>query len=181
VNSEIVLFIIVSIERRLQRRVSRPGIRRFDSGPCRRSPPSCGVPSGSEGIPRDRSRDGSIRSSDTSAPPCLPLRVQCQEAKPGAPRRVLNGSHQLRGQARATAPTMYQQLRNLRAMRLVRCPGRVELDGAGRSLRHREPRGRLHRSGMQKWFSATQSPARSSVRGARKLTAAPDSTASTRS
>ena len=45
-----------------------------------------------------------------------------------APRRVLDGLHQLSAQAHATAPAMDQQLRNLRAMRLVRCPGRVELD-----------------------------------------------------
>src|SRR2546425_2905009 len=58
-----------------------------------------------------------------------PLRVQCQEAEPGAPRRVLNGLHQLSAQAPAAGSAMYQQLRNLRAMRLVRCPGRVELNG----------------------------------------------------
>ena len=59
-----------------------------------------------------------------------PLRVQGQEATPGTPRRVLNGVHQLRVQARAADPAADQQLRNLRAVRLVRCPGRVELDGA---------------------------------------------------
>src|SRR2546428_4131264 len=58
-----------------------------------------------------------------------PLRVQCQEAEPCAPRRVLNGLHQLSAQAPAAGSAMYQQLRNLRAMRLVRCPGRVELNG----------------------------------------------------
>jgi hypothetical protein len=57
------------------------------------------------------------------------LRVQFQEAKPCAPRRVLNGVHQLSAQARAAAPAMDKQLRNLRAVRLVRCPGRVELNG----------------------------------------------------
>jgi len=57
------------------------------------------------------------------------LSVECQEAKAGAPRRILDGVHQLRAQACAAASAMYQQLRNLRAMWLVRRPGRVELDG----------------------------------------------------
>src|SRR5258708_27965281 len=58
-----------------------------------------------------------------------PLRVQCQEAEPGAARRTLNGVHQFSTQARAAAPAMHEQLRNLAAMRLDRRPGRVELDG----------------------------------------------------
>src|SRR5947208_13203548 len=82
-----------------------------------------------EGIPRDRPRGGPPETLIQALRRVSPLRVQCQEAKAGAPRRVLNGSHQLSAQARATAPAMDQQFRNLRAMRLVRCPGRVKLDG----------------------------------------------------
>src|SRR2546428_3639457 len=81
-----------------------------------------------EGIPRDRPRGGPSDMPIQVLRRISPLRVQCQEAEPCAPRRVLNGAHQLSAQARAAAPAMHQQLRYLRAMRLVRCPSRVELD-----------------------------------------------------
>src|SRR4030088_1585313 len=82
-----------------------------------------------EGIPWDRPRGDPSDLPIQVLRRVSPLRVQRQEAKPGAPRRLLNGLHQLRAQARAAATAVYQQLRNLGAMRLVRCPGRVELDG----------------------------------------------------
>jgi len=83
-----------------------------------------------EGIPRNRPRGGPSTIPIQALRRISPLRVQCQETEPGAPRRVLDGLHQLSAQPPAAAPAMYQQLRNLRVMRLVRCPGRVELDGA---------------------------------------------------
>jgi hypothetical protein len=43
---------------------------------------------------------------------------------------AFDGLHQLRAHARAAPPAMHQQLHDLRAMRLVRRPGRVELDRA---------------------------------------------------
>src|SRR6266581_8090287 len=87
-----------------------------------------------EGIPRDRPR-GCPSTIPIQAPRRIsPLRVQCQETEPGAPRRVLDGLHQLSAQSHSAAAAMDQQLRNLRAMRLVRCPGRVELDGTNDSF-----------------------------------------------
>src|SRR5881397_1304404 len=82
-----------------------------------------------EGIPWNRPRGGPSDILIQVLRRVSPLRVQRQEAKPGAPRRVLNGLHQLSAQACAAAPAVYQQLRNLPAMRLVRRPGRMKLDG----------------------------------------------------
>src|SRR5438309_7899215 len=82
-----------------------------------------------EGIPWDRPRGGPADLPIQLLRRVSPLRVQREEAKPGAPRRLLNGLHELSAQARAAAPATYRQLRNLGAMRLVRCPGRAEWDG----------------------------------------------------
>src|SRR5438309_11904886 len=87
-----------------------------------------------EGIPWDRPRGGPADLPIQLLRRASPLRVQREEAKPGAPRRLLNGLHELNAQARAAAPAMYEQLRNLGAMRVVRCPSRVELGGAGDSV-----------------------------------------------
>src|SRR5437867_11449895 len=82
-----------------------------------------------EGISWDRPRVGPSDVPIQALRRVPPLRVECQEAEAGAPRRLLNGLHQLSAQARAAAPAMDQQLRNLRALRLVRVPGRAALDG----------------------------------------------------
>src|SRR5438445_5978899 len=82
-----------------------------------------------EGISWDRPRGGPTEMPIQVFRGASPLRVQRQEAEPRAPRRVLDGQHQLSAQTRAAAAAMHQQLHDLRAMRLVRCPGRVELDG----------------------------------------------------
>ena len=82
-----------------------------------------------EGKPWDRPRVGPSELPVQSLRRGPPLCVQCQEAKPSALCRILDGSHQASTQPRTTAAAMYQQLGNLRPMRLVRCPSWMELDG----------------------------------------------------
>ena len=83
-----------------------------------------------EGKPWDRPRVGPSELTIQVLCRATPFCVECQETEPGATRRVLNGLHKPSTQTGAATPTMYEQLRNLRPMRLVRCPGRVELDRA---------------------------------------------------
>lgn len=58
-----------------------------------------------------------------------PFCIQNEQAELSAPRLVFYRSHQLTTQTCVPSPAMDQHLRNLSAMRLVRCPGRVQLDG----------------------------------------------------
>ncbi len=81
-----------------------------------------------ESKPWDSSSVGPAESPIQVLRYATPLCVQRQEAKSGVPRHVLDGAHQLSTQARTAAAAMHQQLCNLRAMRLVRRPGWVELD-----------------------------------------------------
>src|SRR5882672_2101934 len=46
-----------------------------------------------EGIPRDRPRGGPSETPIQVLCRVSPLRVECQEAIPGAPRRILDGLH----------------------------------------------------------------------------------------
>jgi len=102
-------------------------MRRLNALPCRRSPHHAG-------FRPNRGRTPGIVPAAVQ----LSCRYKCSPASPrfvsssrrrNSARRVLNGVHQLSAQARAAAPAMDKQLRNLRAVRLVRCPGRVELNG----------------------------------------------------
>src|SRR5438876_1202046 len=56
-----------------------------------------------EGIPGGRPRADPSDSPVQVRRRLPPLRVQCQEAEPGAPRRVFDGAHQPNAQSRAAA------------------------------------------------------------------------------
>jgi len=133
-----------------------------------------------EGIPRDRP------GVDPSEPPIqvLPggtsLCVQCQEAEPRALRLVFDRSHQPSADSLAAAAAMHQQLHDLRTMRLVRCPGWVELDGSDDAFGIAGGEEDCSRVGCR---DGPAPPVFGVLarEGREKLTAAPDSTASTKS
>lgn len=94
-----------------------------------------------EGIPGDRPHGDPTGAPIQVLRRLAPFRVECQQAETGAPSRVLDGSHQPRAEAHTATPAMYEQLRYLPTMRLVRRPGGVELDAAGNPFaipRHEE-------------------------------------------
>src|SRR6266568_3378562 len=83
-----------------------------------------------ERIARDRPRGDPSETAVQAFRRFSPLRIQGQQSKAGLARRVLDRLHQRGAQASATPAAMHDQLHDLRAMRLVRRPGRMELDGA---------------------------------------------------
>ena len=107
------------------------------------------------------------------------LRVQRKKSKPGPPRVVLDRLHQRRRHTLTTAAAVDQELGNLCAIRLIRRPRRMELHRTNNPVDTASDQedGTSMRAAI---VSRHQSSARSSVRDARKLTAAPDSTASIR-
>jgi hypothetical protein len=56
---------------------------------------------------------------------------------------------------RSAAAAMHQQLRNLRALRLIRCPGRMELDRAYNTFGSAGHEEDGIGDGLQKWSCAT--------------------------
>src|SRR5882672_6549717 len=82
-----------------------------------------------EGIPRDYPRGGPSVAAVQAIRCTSLLRVQREEPIARAPRLVLNRLHQRSAQAHSASLPAYEQFHNLRAMRLVRRPGGVELDG----------------------------------------------------